>query len=130
MNFRKNYPGAGQYTLPQDKTWTEQGGKKAAHADFTKAPRRMMAQLIADNATKPEKSTPSPQAYLVNKDKFLPSVGKGGASLLQAKADKVTIFEEAMVVSKDTPGVGGYIDVDQAVHKRRASAVLFTSSKT
>ena len=84
MRFRRNYPGPCQYTLPQDKTWTEQAGKSLVHADFTKAPRRMMAQEIAENSLRPEKSSPSPQAYSVNKDYMLPKVGKGGYSLLQA----------------------------------------------
>ena len=82
--FRRNYPGTGSYTLPYDKTWTEQAGKKIAHTDFTKAPRRMMAQEIAENSQKPEKSSPSPQHYGSNKDYLLPKVGRGGYSLLQA----------------------------------------------
>ena len=84
MKYRRNYPGAGAYHLTQEKTWTEQAGKKGAHADFTRAPRRMMAQQFAENANKPERSTPSPQAYNINLEKYLPAVGKGGASLLQA----------------------------------------------
>ncbi len=44
----------------------------------------MMADIAARNNAKPEKSTPSPMAYSAQKEKFLPSLNKGGASLLSA----------------------------------------------
>lgn len=42
----------------------------------------MMADVIAQNAGFAEKSTPSPHAYIVDREKLLPRLDKGGASLL------------------------------------------------
>ena len=43
-----------------------------------------MADELARNADKPEKCTPSPNDYTFDKLKFLPSLGRGGAALMQA----------------------------------------------
>lgn len=53
--------------------------------NMAKSPRRTMADDAEENAKKPEKSTPSPNDYNVNKLKFLPNLGRGGgaASLAQ-----------------------------------------------
>jgi len=83
-NYRRNFPGAGQYNVLEDVPWNERGGKGAARGNMEKAPRLMMADICAINASKPEKCTPSPHVYSVNKEKILPSLGKGGASLMQA----------------------------------------------
>lgn len=42
----------------------------------------------------------------------------------------MTIFEEAMFVSKEIPGPDNYELPEHGVHKRRASAVLFASGNT
>ena len=82
--FRKNIPGVGAYDLPETTPWTERGGKKATHPSLEKAPRLMMADIVARNSSKPEKSTPSPLEYSPNKDKFLPTLDRGGAALLSS----------------------------------------------
>ena len=82
--YRKQFPGSGAYTLREDKTWADQLTKSESRPNLGKAPRMMMADLVALNNSKPEKSTPSPNDYKVYKEKFLPSLGKGGGSLLSA----------------------------------------------
>ena len=82
--YRKQFPGAGDYTLVHDKPWNEQLTPKQMKPNMDKSPRTTMADLIESNAQKPEKSTPSPLEYNVKKEKFLKDIGRGGASLLQA----------------------------------------------
>jgi len=61
----------------------------------------MAAEIIAKNSEVLEKSTPSPQDYVVDKEKILPKLDRG---VIQSKADKITVFEEAMAISRQTPG--------------------------
>ncbi len=82
--YRKDFPGAGAYNQLEDIPWNERLGKGAFRGNMEKAPRLMMADIAARNNAKPEKSTPSPMAYSAQKEKFLPSLNKGGASLLSA----------------------------------------------
>ena len=82
--YRKQFPGSGAYTIMHDKPWNEQLSPRELHSNMDKAPRKMMADILKDNAKHPEKSTPSPNDYSVNREKFLPSLSKGGAALLQA----------------------------------------------
>ena len=82
--YRKQFPGSGAYTILEDKTWGDQLTKSSSRPNLDKAPRMMMADIVARNNQKPEKSTPSPNDYKVNVEKFLPSLGKGGGSLLAA----------------------------------------------
>ena len=82
--YRKQFPGAGAYVHPFERPWNEQMPQRNIKGDMAKGARKTMADVIQENALKPEKSTPSPNDYNVQKEKFLPSLGRGGASLLQA----------------------------------------------
>jgi hypothetical protein len=62
-NYRKDFPGAGAYSVMEDIPWNERGGKNATRPSMEKAPRLMMADIAAKNNMRPEKSTPSPMAY-------------------------------------------------------------------
>lgn len=68
--------------LDEDKTWTERKSPRQLHGNMDKEPRMMMADILLKNSKKPEKCTPSPNDYNVKKEKFLPSLGNGGAALL------------------------------------------------
>jgi len=68
--------------------------------------------------------------YNFDKEKILPGLNRGGASLLQAKAGKVSIFEEAIAIAADVPGPDKYESIDHGIYKKRASAVLFPSCKS
>lgn len=82
--YRRQFPGAGAYMMPEDKTWTDRKSPREIHNDMAKSPRKTMADEIENAAKKPEKSTPSPNDYNANKLKFLPNLGKGGSSSLAA----------------------------------------------
>ena len=82
--YRKQFPGAGSYSLKHDKPWNEQVEARHAHPNMSKQPRITMAGELARNAGIPEKSTPSPNDYTFDKLKILPNLGRGGAALLQA----------------------------------------------
>ena len=81
--YRRNFPGAGQYTLQEQLPWDEQFSKVQSKPNFNKAKRRTEADNIYEAAKKPEKSTPGPSAYTYEKIKFLPrlNLGKGSSSL-------------------------------------------------
>jgi hypothetical protein len=76
------FPGAGAYQLNIEKTWNEQKLAREVRPSWAKSPRHSEADILALNALKPEKCTPSPNDYKVNKSYVLPSVGK--VSLVQA----------------------------------------------
>ena len=82
--YRKNFPGAGAYVIMHDKPWNEQMTPQQLHSNMTKAPRQTMADELIAKSKHPEKSTPSPNDYTVNREKLLPSLGRGGGSLLAA----------------------------------------------
>ena len=70
--------------MPDDLIWTDRMSPRDKHPDMGLSPRRTEADVIAANNKKPEKSTPSPNDYVVNKEKFLPNLGRGGGSLLSS----------------------------------------------
>ena len=77
-NYRKNFPGAGDYSIPASKTWDQQNEKKYKRGDFSKSP-RVTAGVEIENQQKRGNASPGPQAYKENKLKFLPSIpGKSG----------------------------------------------------
>ena len=82
--YRKQFPGAGAYSLVHDKPWNEQQEPRHMHPNMSKQPRITMAGELERNADKPEKTTPSPNDYTFDKLKLLPSLGRGGAALMQA----------------------------------------------
>ena len=81
--YRRNFPGAGAYTLPHDLPWDEQFKAMQKRPNMNKAPRLTMGDEVAAMVKKGI-ATPSPNDYDVNKDYTLPNVSKGGGSLLQA----------------------------------------------
>lgn len=78
--YRKQFPGAGAYTLKHDKPWNEQAEPGQSKPSMAKSPRISVVDEIAKSASK----TPSPNDYTFDKLKFLPSLSRGGAALLQA----------------------------------------------
>ena len=73
--YRKNFPGAGHYTIPDQLPWDEKS--KKVNADFSKADRITEADRIIADSKKPERSSPGPVAYKYEKLKFLPSLKNG-----------------------------------------------------
>ena len=73
--YRKNFPGAGQYTIPDQLPWDEK--YKKVNPDFSKAERITEADRIIADSKKPEKSSPGPVAYKYEKLKILPSLKNG-----------------------------------------------------
>ena len=69
--YRKQFPGAGAYTLVHDKPWNEQLTPKQMKPNMDKSPRRTMADEIENAAQKPEKSTPGPLEYNIKMEKVL-----------------------------------------------------------
>ena len=70
--------------MSDEKDWSARKQPREIHADMSKEPRMMMADVIAKNALKPEKSTPSPNDYTTNKERFMKKVSGSGAALLAA----------------------------------------------
>ena len=80
-DYRKQFPGSGQYNSPFDKPWDQQLFAKHQHADFGKAPRQTPTDLIEKLTSKKETSTPSAVHYKFDKIKLLPRLGIGVVQL-------------------------------------------------